>query len=119
MRGGLIDLVQRKRSPRRRALRVERLRIDLDPTRRNLFGQGWLQRVGRNLRRPFEQAHIGFRRRGGRILERRDAWLVPSEGYLGRDGIKCLWGRGVGLRMHAGTGGAGREPEPYRSPCKD
>jgi hypothetical protein len=45
---------------------------------------------------------------------------VPSEGYLGRDGIKCLWGRGgVGLGMHAGTGGAGREPEPYRSPCKD
>ncbi len=118
--GGLIDLVQRKRGPRCRALRVQRLWIDLDPARGNLFGQGRLQAVGRNLRRPFEQGDVGFRRRSGRILERRDSWLMPSEGYLGRDGIKCLRGRGgVRLGMNAGTGGAGSEPERYRSPCKD
>ena len=88
--------------------------------RSNLFGHGRLQGVGRDLRRPFEQGDVGFRGRGGGILERRHPRLVPCEGYLGRDGLKCLRGRGIGgLGMHAGAGGTGSEPDPHRSPCED
>ena len=120
MRGGLIDLVQRQSGPCCRALCVQRLGFDFDPARGNLLGQGRLQAVRRDLRRPFEQRDVGFRCRGGRVLERRGARLVPREGYLGRDGIKCLRRRGVvGLRMNAGTGGTSSESEPYRGPCTD
>jgi len=59
-------------------------------------------------------------RRGGGVLQRCEARLMPRKGYLGRDGIKCLRDRGVfGLLGHAGTGGAGNEPKSYGSPCKD
>ena len=113
VRGGLIDLVQRKCSPPCGAPRVQRLGIDFDPARGNFFSYGRLQAVGRDLRCPFQQGQVGFAGRSGRILERRDAWLMPCEGYLGRDGIKCLRSCGiVGLGMNTGTGGAGCEPEP-------
>ena len=43
-------------------------------------------------------------------MERRDPWLMPCEGYLGRDGIKCLGNRGiVGFGMNADAGGTGSE----------
>ena len=70
---------------------------------------------------PKTQSALGL----GQILvalgmERRNPRLVPRKGYLGRDGIKCLWARGVvGLLRHAGAGSRGGKPKPYRCPCED
>ena len=112
--------MQRQRGSRRRALRIHRLRVHVDPARGNLLGEGRLQSVGRDLGRPFEQPDISLVRGRRRILERRNAWLVPRKGYLGRDSIKCLWGgRVFGLPAHVGAGSAGSKPKPNRSPGED
>jgi len=112
--GGLIDLLQRQRGSPCRALRLHGLGIDANPVRSNLPGQRRLQGLGCDLRRPRQQLTVGFLRRGGCILKRCDARLVPREGYLGRDGIKCLRDRGVfGPLAHAGAGGAGNKPKSH------
>jgi hypothetical protein len=53
-------------------------------------------------------------------LERGDARLVTCKGYLGRDGIKCLWRGGiVGFWVNTGAGGARGKPKPNASPGED
>jgi hypothetical protein len=53
-------------------------------------------------------------------LKRRDPRLMPRKGYLGRDGIKCLRGRGLfPLVAHAGARGAGAKRKPGRNPGED
>jgi hypothetical protein len=111
---GLIDLVQRQSGSRRRTLRLHGFRIDQDPARGDFLGQRGLQGLGRNLGRPVQIGDVGCLGGARRILKRRRARLVPREGYLGRDSIKCLRGRGaLGLGAHAGAGSAGGKPKPY------
>lgn len=80
MDSGLIDLVQRQCGLRRRSLRIDRLGINLGPARSNPLRHTRLQGFRSDLRCPLEQPRIGFIGRGGRILKRGDAGLVPREG---------------------------------------